>query len=61
MGWTESHLHQFEKDRKDWGVPARDEFGDLDLIDGSKTTLAEALEGGRGLHDAVNPKGETRS
>lgn len=22
MGWTDSHLHQFEKDGKTWGAPA---------------------------------------
>lgn len=43
MGWTDSHLHQFEKDGKNWGVPEWDEFGDLDLIDESKTTLADVL------------------
>jgi len=44
MGWTDSHLHQFEKDGKNWGVPEYDEFNELDLIDESKTHLAEVLK-----------------
>ena len=43
MGWTDSHLHQFEKDGMNWGVPEWDEFGEFDLIDESKTTLAKVL------------------
>ena len=43
MGWTDSHLHQFEKDGKNWGVPEWDEFGEFDLIDESKTQLATVL------------------
>ena len=43
MGWTDSHLHQFEKDGKNWGVPASDEFEELDLIDESQTELGEVL------------------
>jgi hypothetical protein len=44
MGWTDSHLHQFEKDGKNWGVPEWDEFDEFDLIDESKTQLAKALK-----------------
>jgi hypothetical protein len=33
MGWTDSHLHQFENDGKSWGVPEWDEFDEFDLID----------------------------
>ena len=44
MGWTDSHLHQFEKDNKHWGVPEYDEFDELDLIDESKTQLAKLLK-----------------
>jgi hypothetical protein len=44
MGWTDSHLHQFEKDGKYWGVPEYDEFNELDLIDESKTQLAKVLK-----------------
>ena len=29
FGWTDSHLHQFEKDGKYWGDPATDEDGIL--------------------------------
>ena len=34
VGWTDSHLHQFEKDGKNWGVPEWDEFDEFDLIEG---------------------------
>ena len=44
MGWTDSHLHQFEKDGKYWGVPEWDEFNELNLIDESKTQLAKVLK-----------------
>jgi hypothetical protein len=43
MGWTDSHLHQWEKDGKDWGEPEWDEFEELDLIDESKTRLESVL------------------
>ena len=33
MGWTDSHLHQFERDGKYWGDPETDDFGDLELND----------------------------
>jgi Plasmid pRiA4b ORF-3-like protein len=38
FGWTDSHLHSFEKDGKYWGVPEYD-----DLIDESKVQLAKLL------------------
>jgi len=44
MGWTDSHLHQFEKDGKNWGVPEWDEFDEFDLIDEGKTRLVEVLK-----------------
>ncbi len=44
MGWTDSHLHQFSKDGKNWGVPEYDEFDELDLIDEDTTQLAEVLK-----------------
>jgi len=44
LGWTDSHLHQFEKDELFWGVPEWDEFDELDLIDESKTRLAKLLK-----------------
>lgn len=43
MGWTDSHLHQFEKEGKSWGVPEWDEFQEFDLIDESKTQLGNVL------------------
>jgi len=44
MSWTDSHLHQFEKSGKNWGVPEWDEFDELDLIDESATQLAKVLK-----------------
>ena len=44
MGWTDSHLHQFEKDGKNWGLPEWDEFDEFDLIDEGKTRLATVLK-----------------
>jgi len=43
MGWTDSHLHQFEKDGKYWGLPENDEFGDLELLDESKVPVGKLL------------------
>jgi hypothetical protein len=39
MGWTDSHLHKFEKNGKKWGVPEHE-----DLIDESTTQLAKVLK-----------------
>jgi hypothetical protein len=44
MGWTDSHLHQFEKDGKNWGVPEWDEFGDLELEDEKEATVGGVME-----------------
>lgn len=44
MGWTDSHLHQFEKDGRNWGVPEYDDFGELDLIDEGQTQLVELFK-----------------
>ena len=44
LGWTDSHLHQFEKDGKVWGDPENDEFGEFDIIDESKTPIARVLK-----------------
>lgn len=44
MGWTDSHLHQFERGGKNWGVPEWDEFGESNLIDESKTPLGHVLK-----------------
>jgi hypothetical protein len=43
MGWTDSHLHQFEKDGRYWGDPENDEFGDLELLDQSKVPVGKVL------------------
>jgi hypothetical protein len=39
FGWTNSHLHNFEKDGKYWGVPEYD-----DLIDESRVQLGKLLK-----------------
>jgi len=44
MGWTDNHLHQFERDGQNWGVPEWDELEEFDLIDEGKTRLAEVLK-----------------
>jgi hypothetical protein len=44
MGWTDSHLHQFEKDGKVWGDPRNDEFGEFNIIDEGGTPLNKALK-----------------
>ena len=44
VGWTDSHLHQFEKDGKYWGDPANREFeDDAEIIDESKVSVGEML------------------
>jgi Plasmid pRiA4b ORF-3-like protein len=44
MGWTDSHLHQFEKDGVSWGVPEWDEFNEFDLTDERETGLSKVLK-----------------
>jgi Plasmid pRiA4b ORF-3-like protein len=44
MGWTDSHLHQFEKGGKNWGVPEWDEFKEFDLIDERRKLLVNVLK-----------------
>jgi hypothetical protein len=45
MGWSDSHLHQWEKDGKYWGVPDDDELeGDIEVIDESRVPLGRLLE-----------------
>jgi len=44
MGWTDSHLHQWERGSENWGVPQWDEFGDLNLIDERRTRVADVLQ-----------------
>jgi hypothetical protein len=44
MGWTDSHLHQFEKDGKYWGDPTNREFeDDIEVIDESKVSVGKLL------------------
>jgi hypothetical protein len=43
MGWTDSHLHQFEKDGNVWGDPRNDEFGEFNIIDEGRTPLNKVL------------------
>ena len=43
MGWTNSHLHQFEKDGKYWSVPEHVEDGDIDVIDERQVPLGKVL------------------
>ncbi len=46
MGWTNSHLHQFEIGRQRFGDPEMldDGWGDHDFIDSRKTRLSKLLE-----------------
>jgi hypothetical protein len=44
MGWTDSHLYQFEKDGKYWGVSELYEDDDIDVIDESKAPVAKVLK-----------------
>jgi len=43
IGWTDSHLHQFEKDGKHWGVPEPDEDYSIEIMDESRTTIGAVL------------------
>jgi hypothetical protein len=44
MDWTDSHLHQFEKDGRYWGDPGSDDSGDLKLIDESRVPVGKVLK-----------------
>jgi hypothetical protein len=44
MGWTDSHLHQFEKDGKSWGVPEHYEDGEIDILDECRTKISDVLK-----------------
>ena len=44
MGWTDSHLHQSEKDGKHWGVPEHYEDDDIDILDEGRTKLSAILK-----------------
>ena len=48
LGWTDSHLHQFEKDGKYWGVPDDGFEDDIEVIDESRVPVSGVLrtEGG---------------
>jgi hypothetical protein len=43
-GWTDSHLHQFEKDGKYWGMPEYYEHDDIDVIDETKVAVGKVLK-----------------
>ncbi len=53
MGWTDSHLHQFEKGGKFWGNPEYYEDDDLDVVDEGGVALGKVLhaEGESMLYD----------
>jgi hypothetical protein len=44
MGWTDSHLHQFEKEGQHWGVPEHYEDGDIDIHDERQTKISDVLK-----------------
>jgi len=44
MGWTDSHLHQFEKDGKNWGFVQLFEDEKFDVVDDGGVTLVEVLK-----------------
>jgi len=54
MGWTDSHLHQFERDGKYWGNPGYYEEKDLDVVEEGRTPIHRVLraEGNSDLHKA---------
>ena len=43
IGWTDSHLHRFEKDGRCWGVPEPDEDDGIEIIDESRTPVGAVL------------------
>jgi len=44
MGWTDSHLHQFEKGGKYWGVPEHHGYDDdIKVVDERKVPVAKVL------------------
>lgn len=44
MGWTDSHLHQFEMDGKYWGNPEYYEDDDIEVIDERRVVLYKLLQ-----------------
>ena len=43
MGWTDSHMHQWEKDGLYWGVPEHYEEDGIEVIDESKVPVRRVL------------------
>jgi hypothetical protein len=45
MGWTDSHLHQFEKGGEYWGVPDDDAIeGDIEVVDEGRVPVSKLLK-----------------
>ena len=44
MGWTDSHLHQFEKDGKNWGIVQLHEDEKDDVVDDGSVTIGDVLK-----------------
>jgi hypothetical protein len=44
IGWTNSHLHSFEKDGKSYGMPDPDDFDELQILDEGSFTLDHLLK-----------------
>jgi hypothetical protein len=44
FGWTNSHLHQFEKDGASWSVPDWFDDGDIEPIDESRVSVNRVLK-----------------
>jgi len=44
MGWTDSHLHQFERDGKYWGNPEYYEDDDIEVFDERRVPLHNLLQ-----------------
>jgi hypothetical protein len=44
LGWTDSHLHQFEKDGKVWSAPEWFADHDIEVVNESKTPLDRVLK-----------------
>jgi hypothetical protein len=44
MGWTDSHLHKFERGGKHWGVPEHHEYDDdIEVVDESRVPVGKVL------------------
>ena len=43
MGWTDSHLHQFEKDGKYWGIPEHYEEDDIKVLNERRVDIGKVL------------------